>query len=305
MAVLKKVREMLQSILEQFNSLSTDKGLLEYDGEELVTGITVHIVDEEGNSQPAEDGDYFLGEEDGRTIVVENGIIKDIIEPEPQPAEPVEENLEGEEGSEGDNNENNESGNEGETPQEPGNEEGNEENGEGDGDGEDEDGEEEENVVDKKKKKKEDIFNKIKAVFEESYEEKESKIISAIRSKGFDCWLVEAGDDYAVVEVWNDAELNYVHYKFPVSWNGEEAVVGDPEEVKSEYVPVNSEPVVEEEVFSKQEKEGLEQQIVQLKAKIAELEGQPAEKPAKERFKNQVIKSDNDKLDNFINRYVK
>lgn len=98
-------------------------------------------------------------------------------------------------------------------------------------------------------------FNKMKEIFEETYQEKENKIITAIRAKGFDCWLVEASDEYAIVEVWVDETADYKHYRFPITWNGEEAVAGDPEEVKSEYVPVNkteepTEPTVVEEQYS-------------------------------------------------------
>ena len=75
--------------------------------------------------------------------------------------------------------------------------------------------------------------------------------------------------------------------------------------MKSEYVPVNQEPVVEEETFSKEEKEQLEGEIAGLKAKIEELENKPAANSAKQQFRNQVKTTDNEKLDNFINKYVK
>lgn len=88
MAKLNKIKVMLQNILNQFGSVSTDKGILQYDGEELEVGAGVVLVDEEGNESIAEDGNYYLGEEDGRTIVVENSAIKEIIVPEEEtPAE--------------------------------------------------------------------------------------------------------------------------------------------------------------------------------------------------------------------------
>ena len=92
MAKLNKIKLMLQSILSQFGQLTTDKGILQYDGEELEVGASVVLIDEEGNESKAEDGNYFLGDEDGRTVVVENSAIKEIIEPkeEEQAEEPVE-----------------------------------------------------------------------------------------------------------------------------------------------------------------------------------------------------------------------
>lgn len=287
MAKLSFIKEKLQNILSELSftkEISTDKGLLQYEGEELAEGIRVQIVDEEGNAQSVEDGEYYLGEEDGRTLVIEDSTIKEIKEKElkPDEADPENEEFKAEEQQEE------------EGAEEEGN---NEEDGEDNGNSEDENGEETETEPQVNASKQR--FDKVKELYEESYQEKEQKIISAIRQKGFDCWLIEAGDDYAVVEVWNDATADYLHYKFPVTWdeNGE-ASVGDPQEVKSEYVPVN------EEVFSKQEKEGLEQEIVQLKAKIQELEGKPASEPAKVAFRNQIKSDDKDKLGNLM-RYVK
>lgn len=271
MAILSKVKLMLQNILEQFSQISTDKGLLQYDGEELVEGAVVYVIDEEGNQSKPEDGDYYLGEEDGRTLVVEDGKITEIKETEPE-GEQVEVETEDQEEPEEEKKED-----------------------------EEKEDEEKEDKEDKNKEK----FNKIKAVFEESYQEKEQKIIGAIRAKGFDCWLVEAGDDYAVVECWIDETASYVYYKFPISWdeNGE-AVAGDGEEVKSAFVPVKEEQPVVEETFSKEEKESLENEISELKARIAELEEKPSEKPANVRFKNQVMKTDDEKLNNLL-RYCK
>lgn len=294
MGVLNNVKVMLQSILEQFTKqVSTDKGLLQYEGDELEVGIRVSIVDEEGNATEAENGVYTL--EDGTALTVENGAITEIkeVEVEAEEAEPAEE------GGEPAENGENEGGDE---PSEPtGDDSGDDSSDEGE-DSQDEGESEDENVPENKKKKK---FSKIQEIFEESYEEKEAKIISAIRSKGFDCWLIQAGDDFAIVEVWNDVNGDYIHYRFPISWEGEEAIAGDPVEVKSEYVPVNQEPVVEEETFSKEEKEQLENEIASLKAKIEELENKPAANSAKQQFRNQVKTTDNEKLDNFINKYVK
>jgi len=92
MSKLNKVKLMLQKILVELNSVVTDKGTLIFPDEELAVGVSVMIQDEEGNQSSPEDGKYYLGEEDGRTLVIENGVVTEIIVPEPEQEEqPVEE----------------------------------------------------------------------------------------------------------------------------------------------------------------------------------------------------------------------
>ena len=90
MSKLKTIKEKLAAILLQFATIKTDKAVLEYDGEELAVGTKVYVVDENGERQPAEDGNYVT--EDERTIVVANGEVTEIIEkteeePTEEPAE--------------------------------------------------------------------------------------------------------------------------------------------------------------------------------------------------------------------------
>ena len=73
-----KVKLTLQRLLLQFGEVSTDKGLLEYTGEELVVGAEVFI---DGN--PAPDGEYKIAED--KVIVVADGKVAEIREPEPAP----------------------------------------------------------------------------------------------------------------------------------------------------------------------------------------------------------------------------
>lgn len=73
-----KVKLTLQKLLLQFGEMSTDKGLLEYTGEELVVGAEVFI---DGN--PAPDGEYKIAE--GKVIVVADGKVAEIKEPAPEP----------------------------------------------------------------------------------------------------------------------------------------------------------------------------------------------------------------------------
>lgn len=73
-----KVKLTLQKLLLQFGEMSTDKGILEYTGEELVVGAEVFI---EGN--PAPDGEYKIAED--KVIVVADGKVAEIKEPAPEP----------------------------------------------------------------------------------------------------------------------------------------------------------------------------------------------------------------------------
>ena len=58
----------------------TDKGKLVWDNEDedLKAGDAVYLVDEEGNRNPAPDGDYIT--EDGKTIRVKDGIVEEIVD---------------------------------------------------------------------------------------------------------------------------------------------------------------------------------------------------------------------------------
>lgn len=173
-------------------------------------------------------------------------------------------------------------------------------------------------------------FMKQKGEFEESYDEKTRKIADAIRSMGFDAWVVEAADDYAVVEVW--AEGGVKHYRFAISWDEEgNPVVGEMTEVEQEYVPVEeekpAEPVAEEVVEEAPAEEAFEEvenpsnegeesdteavvklreevnelyKIVdELKARLDALEKKPAAESATEEFAkvNKVFKTGDEKLD--------
>lgn len=260
---MSKISKFVKSLMK-FGEISTDKGNLYWDGEgDIEVGVEVFVDGEEDTKVIAEDGEYAI--EDGRIIVVSEGKVSEIREPEVVVEEPSEE-------------------------------------------------------VSASRQK----FERVKAAFEESYEDKEAKIISAIREKGFDCWLIEAGDDFAIVEIWNDVNGDYADFRFPVSWNGEEVIIGDPEEVKSEFVPVNEKPVepeviveefsdetteevvVEEPVVEEPqpeerdedkeriealegEIEGLKEEIASIKDELAKINNQPAAAPIVEEF--EVVKS--------------
>lgn len=78
MKIASKVKLALRSILLKGGAISTDKGELLYDTDELEIGIEVYrSVD--GEIVPAEDGEY---EAEGKTIVVKDGKVDEIREKE-------------------------------------------------------------------------------------------------------------------------------------------------------------------------------------------------------------------------------
>ena len=71
---LKEIKFSLKKVLANFGQVETDKGVLEFVGEEMAVGSEVYI-----NNDIAPDGEYLTP--DGKTIVVESGLIKEIKEP--------------------------------------------------------------------------------------------------------------------------------------------------------------------------------------------------------------------------------
>ena len=251
MSKLNNIKQMLQKILMQFNSVVTDKGTLYFEEDEIAVGVSVMTKDEEGNDKTVEDGDYYLGDEDGRTVVVKNGIVDEIKEKEEEP----------------------------ETEDEP---------------------------EQQQENSKQVRFNKIKTAFEESYAEKENQIIDAIRKTGnYDCYLIEAGDTYAVVDEWVDETMDYKYFRYEISWGEDGSViVGEKSEVKPAFVPVETdvEKVAEEveQEYTKEKFEELQNTIKELNSKIEELENEPAGKPAKEAFKKEKFSTGNPQFDNLL-----
>ena len=81
----KNLFRKLGRILASFASVTTDKGVLAWDGDEdLKAGDRVYIEDEEGNRAEAADGDYRT--EDGKIIVVADGAVAEIRDAEAEVA---------------------------------------------------------------------------------------------------------------------------------------------------------------------------------------------------------------------------
>lgn len=91
MMKLKKIKQVLRSLLVEMGEVATDKGILTWSGEnELQVGDSVNGMDDEGNETEVADGDYTT--EDGKVIVVVDGKVTEIKEPEEETVEdePVE-----------------------------------------------------------------------------------------------------------------------------------------------------------------------------------------------------------------------
>ena len=92
MSKIKRFKAALARMLAEFGNISTDKGVLAWDGDEdLKAGDAVYIEDQEGNRETAPDGDYVTS--DNKTIVVADGKVAEIRDPEAEvaPEEPAQE----------------------------------------------------------------------------------------------------------------------------------------------------------------------------------------------------------------------
>ena len=85
MNVKNQIKAKLAAMLGKFGNVVTDKATLSWDGDgELEAGMEVYILDEDGNRQKPEDGDYTT--EDGKIIAVADGIVTEIRDKEAEVA---------------------------------------------------------------------------------------------------------------------------------------------------------------------------------------------------------------------------
>ena len=309
MSKLKKLKETLAKMLQEFGNVTTDKGVLSWDGDDdLKAGDSVYVEDSEGNRTPAADGDYKT--DDNKVIVVVEGKVSEIKDAE---AEVDSEFIETDKGKlEWDNEEEDlkagdavyvrdEEGNRVPAP---------------DGDYTTEDGKvikvsdgKVTEIVDDKaevadqdlKARKKSRFAKIKEAFEESYAEKEQKIreaIYAFRNDDAWWWLADAGEDFAVISVMDEETYEEKYIRYSIKWNEDgSAEASDPQEVKLMFVPVDM-----ESPFAKgneEEMAALKAENASLKKEVAKLKKTPAAKPAHEEVKQEekMSKTGNKGLD--------
>ena len=74
---LTKLKLALQKLLVEYTALTTDKGILYFEEDEIKQDIQVYLEDENGDKQVAESGVY---ETETQTITIEAGRVKEIIE---------------------------------------------------------------------------------------------------------------------------------------------------------------------------------------------------------------------------------
>ena len=309
MSKLSKFKAALAKMLQEFGNVTTDKGIISWDGDEdLKAGDSVYVEDSEGNRTPAPDGDYKT--DDNKVIVVVEGKVSEIKDAE---AEIESDFIETDKGKlEWDNeDEDLKAGDAVYITDEEGNR-----NPAPDGDYTTEDGKvikvadgKVTEIVDKKaevseeevKAKRISKFNKIKQAFEESFDTKMRKISNAIAAvidtENF--YLVDAGEDFGVVETWNEDWTESHYFRYAITWNEDgTAKAADPVEVKLMFVPMDM-----ESPFAKgneEEMAALKAENASLKKEIAKLKKMPAAKPAHEEVKEQTkfTKTGNKGLDN-------
>lgn len=81
MSKMNKIKAMLAKLLASLASVTTDKGVLEWDGDEdLKAGDAVFVVNQDGEREAAADGDYIT--DDGKKIVVADGKVSEIVDQE-------------------------------------------------------------------------------------------------------------------------------------------------------------------------------------------------------------------------------
>ena len=309
MSKLSKFKAALAKMLQEFGNVTTDKGVISWDGDEdLKAGDPVYVEDSEGNRTPAPDGDYKT--DDNKVIVVVEGKVSEIKDAE---AEVESDFIETDKGKlEWDNeDEDLKAGDAVYITDEDGNR-----NPAPDGDYTTEDGKvikvadgKVNEIVDKKaeiseeevKAKRISKFNKIKQAFEESFDSKMREISNAIAAvidtENF-C-LLDAGEDFGVVETWNEDWTESHYFRYAITWNEDgTAKAADPVEVKLMFVPMDM-----ESPFAKgneEEMAAIKEENASLKKEIAKLKKMPAAKPAHEEVKEQTkfTKTGNKGLDN-------
>lgn len=159
-------------------------------------------------------------------------------------------------------------------------------------------------------------FKAVRAAFDESYEDRQRAIIAAIyadRGDDADWYLYEAGDDYAVICIWDETGESFLRYD--VSWNEDgSASVSNPTKVELEFAPVGGSEAPAEDAPTEEEfaqavriAETYKAENTALKARIAALEKRPAAPSAHEAFKKgEAGVSTGDKgLDRLANRFRK
>lgn len=293
------IKATIARILQALGAVTTDKGILAWDGnEDLKVGDLVYVEDADGNRSPAPDGDYKI--EDNKVIVVVDGKVSEIRDDE---AETRTEDMARVATDKGDLL------TDSEEDLKAGDEVFVEKDGERvpaeDGDYVTEDGKtirvvdgkvseiiDDNSEVASELKARKEKFERKKASFEESFYEKTDQILKAIAEKvseSISLYLADAGDDFGVTEEY-DADYNFIGYRrYPITWNEDgSAVAGEPVDVKKMFVPMDFESPFskkEEEPEDSEEMKKLRKENEELRAAVKKFGSMPLAKPAHEEVK--------------------
>ena len=126
-----------------------------------------------------------------------------------------------------------------------------------------------------------DKFNSVKERFEASYQEIEQNIYAALDAAGVWGYIIENGNDYAIVSIFDEAENKEKLYRYELTIAEDGSVtLGEAKEVRVEYVPIDAEP--SDELAEKDARIAeLEAELEDLKAKLAESDARSAEEELK------------------------
>ena len=305
MSKVKGLLARLARALVEMGNVTTDKGILSWDGEEdLKAGDSVYVEDQDGNRTPAADGDYTTG--DGKVIVVVSGKVSEIkdsaaqVAPQQEPA-----------AAETQNHEDTDKGTlvftgdlavgtavsmvgeGGETAPAP------------DGEYTLTDGRivvvaggvvteikeaapaQEPAAAAQAPVTIPSQFQRVAEAFQETYDDKLKKLYDAIVSLGFNYpWLVEAGEEFVIASVWSETE-GEIYYRFNIKeWTeeGQPVLENGIKVVHAFITPEEKEAAEENFQAVVREKTALQDQVADLTAQVEALKKAPAASPAHEEF---------------------
>lgn len=230
---------------ETFGSVATDKGVLHWDGDAaLKVGDPVRMVAEDGAESEAVNGTYIS---ESHTIEVAGGAVKAITEAEVKAAE-EEKKPEGEE-----------------KPAE--------------GEEAKAQGAEPAPAAEEKKPEAEqkNAAAEMVARMAQSFDDKYKAIYRAFDALGMDVYIIEAGDTFAVVEVYVEGEYKFFRYALSFAEDGS-AVLGERTEVFPAFATAEEKAEIESKYAA------IEAELGEVKAELAAVKKAPVTKPAHERF---------------------
>lgn len=306
---MKGLLARLAKALVEMGNLTTDKGILAWDGEdELKVGNAVFIEDGEGNRSTPADGDYTT--EDGRVIVVSGGKVTEIREAgTPAPQEPTaaaemkntintDKGVLSYEGELVVGTDVNVAGENGEEVKAP------------DGEYIAEDGRtivvadgkviEIKDAAPAPQPQVNTRMQRVAEAFQETYDDKLKKIYNAIVALGFNypC-LVEAGEEFVIARIWSETDGD-IYYRFNITeWTeaGEPVLENGIKVVPAFVTP--EEKQAAEENFSRvqQERDSAQARVTELEAQVAELSAKPKGQPAHVEHNDATAQTGNKGLD--------